>query len=51
MSLYNVANSIPDLASWSHPEKIKFFAWYLHALANQERFNQAILENATICSI
>lgn len=41
MSLQDFANNIPNLVSWSHVEKIKLFAWYLHTKARQERFNQA----------
>jgi hypothetical protein len=43
MQLSEIVNTIPNLSAWSHAEKIKFFAWYLHYWKNLERFDQANL--------
>jgi hypothetical protein len=41
MQLHDIVNHIEDFAAWSHVQKIRFFAWYLHLYRNQERFKQA----------
>ncbi len=41
MSLQEVVQDVPGFHGWGHPEKIKFFGWYLHTSRSRERFNQA----------
>ncbi|MBD1908478.1 hypothetical protein H6F53_23820 [Trichocoleus sp. FACHB-832] len=41
MKLQDIVSSITDFSAWSHVQKIRFFAWYIHSYRNQERFNQA----------
>ena len=41
MQLQDVLSSITGFSAWSHVQKIRFFAWYIHFYRNQERFNQA----------
>ena len=41
MQLQNVLSNITDFSTWTHVQKIRFFAWHLHSYRNQERFNQA----------
>jgi hypothetical protein len=38
MTLAELAQEIPNLATWNHVERIKLFAWYLHAQKKQEHF-------------
>ncbi len=38
MTLSELAQDIPNLGSWSHIEKIKLFAWYLHTHKRLEHF-------------
>lgn len=45
MLLSDVVNSIPGFNSWSHSDKIKLFAWYIHSYRNRERFNQEDIRN------
>jgi len=41
MNLEDFIAQIPGFEKLSHPEKLKYFAWYLHSQSNQE-----VLENA-----
>ncbi|MBW4504973.1 MAG: hypothetical protein KME64_00405 [Scytonematopsis contorta HA4267-MV1] len=41
MQLEEIASSISNIATWSHVQKIRFFAWYLHSYRKQDRFNPA----------
>lgn len=41
MTVQEVASSIQGLSDWSFVEKIKFFAWYLHAYGGCESFKGA----------
>jgi hypothetical protein len=41
MLLQDLVHNVSGFAEWKHPEKIKFFGWYLHTQRSQERFNQA----------
>jgi hypothetical protein len=38
MTLTDLAENIPNLATWNHVERIKLFAWYLHTQRKQEYF-------------
>lgn len=40
MTLHEAVQAVPGFAGWEHNDKIKFFAWYLHTCAAQERFSQ-----------
>jgi hypothetical protein len=40
-SIKDFAQNIPTLNNWSHPEKIKLFAWYIHKERRRDRFNLA----------
>src|SRR5690349_18337630 len=35
--LEELVSRIPEFSKWSHAEKIKFFAWFLHTHKNKER--------------
>lgn len=37
--LEHLVNSISDFDNWSHAEKIKFFAWFVHAKQGSDRFD------------
>jgi hypothetical protein len=39
--LEQVVDSIKDFDGWSHAEKIKFFAWFLHSKKGDDRFAPA----------
>ncbi|MDZ8236625.1 MAG: hypothetical protein RMZ69_05520 [Nostoc sp. ChiQUE01a] len=39
MQLEDIVSSVSNFATWSHVQKIRFFAWYLHSYRKQERFN------------
>jgi hypothetical protein len=41
MDLNELIATIPDFVQWNHPEKIRFFGWYLHTERNQNRFGGA----------
>jgi hypothetical protein len=41
MKLEDIVSGVPGFADWSHADKIKFFAWYLHSKKGQERFSPA----------
>jgi hypothetical protein len=41
--LEQLVESIDNFDSWSHGEKLKFFAWYVHSKKGQERFDQGAL--------
>lgn len=43
MSLSESVTNIADFGRWSHSDKIKFFAWYIHAQRNKDRFDQAAI--------
>jgi hypothetical protein len=36
--LNDLVARIPGFYSWGHPEKIRFFGWYLHTFEKKERF-------------
>jgi hypothetical protein len=38
MTLAELAQDIPNLATWNHVERIKLFAWYLHTQKKQDHF-------------
>ena len=37
-SLNSLVNGTPGFGTWSHADKIRLFAWFLHANGKQERF-------------
>jgi hypothetical protein len=41
MHLEEFCNSIEGFSAWNHADKIKFFAWHLHANEQQKRFSAA----------
>lgn len=41
MELENLVDGIPGFSSWKDADKIRFFAWFLHAKKNRERFSPA----------
>ena len=41
MELDDLARVIPSLTSWNHADKIRFFAWFLHAKRGKEFFKPA----------
>ncbi len=38
MPLHDLVARIPGFSGWSHAERIRLFAWYLHADAGRDRF-------------
>ena len=43
MTLAELAQDIPNLATWNHVERIKLFAWYLHTQKKQDHFQAPAL--------
>lgn len=41
MTLEELAQSIPDLTEWGHPDKIKLFGWFVQTQENNPRFHGA----------
>lgn len=41
MTLQELVDSIEGFAEWSHPDKIRFFAWFLHSQKGLDRFTPA----------
>ncbi len=41
MKLEDLINSVSGFSGWSHADKIKFFAWFLHSKRSRERFAAA----------
>lgn len=39
MTLADVMADVPGFSKWSHADKIRFFAWFLHIHGKQERFH------------
>jgi hypothetical protein len=37
-ALTDLVQRIPTFHKWSHPEKIRFFGWYIHAFEKKDRF-------------
>jgi hypothetical protein len=38
LRLIDVVQGVPGFATWSHADKIRFFAWFIHAHDKRERF-------------
>jgi hypothetical protein len=36
-----MVGGVPGFGSWSHADKVRYFAWFLHAHEKRERFNSA----------
>lgn len=41
MKLGDFVNGIPGFSKWTHADRIKFFAWFLHSKRGRERFSPA----------
>ncbi len=45
MELQDLVRSIGRFDSWSHAEKIRFFAWFIHSQRGKDRFNAADIKS------
>jgi len=45
MDLKDLVDGIPGFAGWSHADKIRFFAWFIHPKRGRERFKAADIGN------
>lgn len=41
MNLEDLVSSVPGFSKWTHADRIKFFAWFLHSKRGRERFKPA----------
>lgn len=48
MKLEDLVNGIPGFSGWSHADKIKFFAWFIHSKRGRERFMPADIKTCYV---